>query len=152
MWLPSTSSGSSSLDKSSLTLTCMELVYISFSNTNSQKECFRLTVQLCILYIGCEVQPRRRALPSAWDCRGRGDPAPSRCPMAQGWRGQEFPSCHPRAGVEGRAGYQPLLCFMGLQRWWQQAQSHRIPGPLQHPCFPGCSKGFPSNMGMLAWL
>lgn len=24
--------------------------------------------------------------------------------------------------------------------------------PLQHPWSPGCSRGFPSNMGMLAWL
>lgn len=96
MWLPSTSSGSSSLDKSSLTLTCMELVYISFSNTNSQKECFRLTVQLCILYIGCEVQPRRRALPSAWDCRGRGGSGTFQVPHGTGLEGTGVPQLSPQ--------------------------------------------------------
>lgn len=124
MWLPSTSSGSISLDKSSLNLTCMELVYISFSNTNSWEERFRLTVQLCILYIGCEVQPCLQGLP------GLGGSGISRC-----CRGQESPGCHPGA----MQGYQPLWGFMGLKA-------------IQSPAASGCSKGFPSHMGMLTWL
>lgn len=94
-----------------------------------------------------------RVWSAAWNCQGPGDRASSfQVPHGTGLERTGVPRCHPRAGAEGRAGFQPLLCFMGLQGWWQQALSHQIPSPLQHPWIPGCSKGFPSNMGMLAWL
>lgn len=111
MWLPSTSSGSSSLDKSSLTLTCMELVYISLSNTNSQKEFFRINVGLYILYIGCEMQPCRRALPSAWDCLCQEWLGVFQMPHSVGQaKGNGCPhAVTPGLRAEGRAGYTSLV-------------------------------------------
>ena len=140
MRLPSTSSGSSSLDKSSLALTCMELVYISLSNTNSQKEFFRINVWLCILYIGCEMQPRRRALPSAQGCR---------CQEGLGI----FQTCKGRRGGMGVPVPSPQGCRVtrhsassaagrGAAAWRRQWDKSRgIPCPFQHPCILGHSEG-----------
>lgn len=64
-WLPSTSSGSVSLVKIFLNAHVYG-VSICLSNACSQKECFRINVWLCVLHIGCEVQPCGRALPAAW--------------------------------------------------------------------------------------
>lgn len=91
-WLPSTSSGSVSLVKIFLNAH-MYGVSICLSNACSQKECFRINVWLCVLYIGCEVQPCGRALPAAWAGAGL---APLRVQ----------PGCHPmgRGSVWARGG------------------------------------------------